>query len=876
MKANEIRQKFLDFFESKKHKIVPSAPIVNKDDPTLMFTNAGMNQFKDFFLGNRVPDRPRAADTQKCLRVSGKHNDLEEVGIDSYHHTMFEMLGNWSFGDYFKKEAISWAWELLTKEYKLDPSRIYVSVFEGDKKDKLEPDMEAVEIWKEWIAEDRILYFDRKDNFWEMGETGPCGPCSEIHIDLRDEAERQKVDGKSLVNADHPEVIEIWNLVFIQYNRKANGILEALPSKHVDTGMGFERLCMAIQNKKSNYDTDVFTPFIKFLEEASGIKYTFNYDREAKSDIAMRVVVDHIRAVSFTIADGQLPDSGGAGYVIRRILRRAVRYYYSFLNIKEPILYKLVPLLADRFENVFPELKAQEGQVSKIVQAEEKAFLKTLEVGLRRFDNLAVKEGVVNGQDAFELLDTFGFPIDLTRLMASEKNWTVDEEAFNAALTEQKERSRADAKKEVGDWIVLLEEPKVDFIGYDELTVEDAKVIKHRTVIVKKKEEYQIVLNKTPFYAEGGGQVGDTGLLFFGEEKIPVINTQRENDLIIHFVKHLPKQIELPVRGEVNSRKRRLTENNHSATHLLHAALRQVLGDHVQQKGSLVNEKYLRFDFSHFEKISAEDLVKIEKMVNTKIRENIHLEEARNLPIAEAKEAGAMMLFGEKYGDSVRMITFDSEYSRELCGGCHVNATGEIGVLKITSESGVAAGVRRVEAFTADKAEEYFEKELAELNAIRGLFKNPNHTVKNITNLMEENKSLKKELDKLQAAQAGGLKEELKASAKQVDGVNFIVSRLPLNDSKAIKTLAYQLEKEIGDALIVFGAEVNGKPQLMVAISENLTKSNDKLHAGNMVRELAKEIKGGGGGQAFFATAGGSDPSGLDSALAKAKELLLS
>ncbi len=875
MNSTEIRQKFLDFFEQKDHKIVPSAPIVNKDDPTLMFTNAGMNQFKDFFLGNQVPDRPRAADSQKCLRVSGKHNDLEEVGIDSYHHTMFEMLGNWSFGDYFKKEAIAWAWELLTKEYGLDPERIYVSVFEGDKDDHLEPDQEAVDFWKEWIPEDRILYFDRKDNFWEMGDTGPCGPCSEIHIDLRDDSERQKIDGKSLVNADHPQVIEIWNLVFIQFNRKADRSLEPLPAKHIDTGMGFERLCMAIQNKKSNYDTDVFTPFIKFLEDASGIKYTFNYDRDAKSDIAMRVVVDHIRAVSFTIADGQLPDSGGAGYVIRRILRRAVRYYYSFLNIKEPILYKLVPLLADRFQNAFPELKAQEGQVSKIVQAEEKAFLKTLEVGLRRFDNLNVKDGVINGQDAFELLDTFGFPIDLTRLMASEKDWTVDEDAFNAALTIQKERSRADAKKEVGDWIVLLEEPKVDFIGYDDLTVDDAKVIKHRTIVVKKKEEYQIVLNKTPFYAEGGGQVGDTGLLFFGEEKIPVINTQRENDLIIHFVKNLPKQIDLPVRGEVNSRKRKLIENNHSATHLLHAALQQVLGDHVQQKGSLVNDKYLRFDFSHFEKIRTEDLVKIEKIVNTKIRENIHLEEARSLPIAEAKAAGAMMLFGEKYGDNVRMITFDSDYSRELCGGCHVNATGEIGFLKITSESGVAAGVRRVEAVTADKAEEYFEKELTELNEIRSLFKNPNHTVKNITSLMDENKALKKELDKLQAAQAGGLKDQLKAGAEQVDGVNFIVSRLPLNDSKAIKTLAYQLEKEIGDALIVFGAEVNGKPQLMVAISENLTKSNEKLHAGNMIRELAKEIKGGGGGQAFFATAGGSDASGLDNALAKAKELLV-
>lgn len=874
MNSTEIRQKFLDFFKDKDHKIVPSAPIVNKDDPTLMFTNAGMNQFKDFFLGNRIPDRPRAADTQKCLRVSGKHNDLEEVGIDSYHHTMFEMLGNWSFGDYFKEEAIEWAWELLTKVYGLDPDRLYASVFEGDQEDNLEADHEAVNYWKKWIPEDRILYFDRKDNFWEMGETGPCGPCSEIHIDLRDEEERQQVDGKSLVNADHPQVVEIWNLVFIQFNRKADGSLESLPSKHVDTGMGFERLCMAIQNKKSNYDTDVFTPFLELLEKESGIKYNFSYDLDAKSDIAMRVVVDHIRAVSFTIADGQLPDSGGAGYVIRRILRRAVRYYYSFLNVKEPLLYKLVPLLAKRFQNVFPELKAQEEQVVKIVQAEEKAFLNTLEVGIRRFENLDVKDGLVDGQDAFELLDTFGFPIDLTRLMATEKGWTIDEEGYKAALRVQKERSRADAKKEVGDWIVLQDQGNTSFIGYDELSVEGAKVIKYRTVVVKQKEEYQIVLDRTPFYAEGGGQVGDTGLLWFGEEKVPVLNTQKENDLIIHFVKHLPQQIDLPVRGEVNSTKRQLTENNHSATHLLHAALRQVLGGHVQQKGSLVNDKYLRFDFSHFEKVSEEDLAKIEQLVNRKIRENIALEEARSLPIEEAKAAGAMMLFGEKYGDQVRMITFDPEYSRELCGGCHVAATGAIGFLKITSESGVAAGVRRIEAVTADKAEAYFAKELGELKAIRQLFKNPNHTVKNITSLMEENKSLKKELEKLQAAQAGGLKDQLKQSAEQIKGVNFIASRIPLNDSKAIKTLAYQLEKEVGDALIVFGAEIKGKPQLMVAISQSLTEGKD-LHAGNMVRELAKEIKGGGGGQAFFATAGGSDASGLDNALAKAKAMLV-
>ncbi|MEO1410042.1 MAG: alanine--tRNA ligase [Bacteroidota bacterium] len=875
MNATQIRQKFLDFFKSKGHKIVPSAPIVNKADPTLMFTNAGMNQFKDFFLGNGIPPQARIADTQKCLRVSGKHNDLEEVGIDSYHHTMFEMLGNWSFGNYFKEEAIAWAWELLTTEYGLDPGRLYVSVFEGDEKDGLAADQEAVDFWKNWIPEDRILYFDRKDNFWEMGDTGPCGPCSEIHIDLRDDAARATIDGKSLVNQDDPEVIEIWNLVFIQFNRKADGSLEALPQKHVDTGMGFERLCMAIQNKKSNYDTDVFTPFIQFVEKTAGIPYTFSYAPEAKTDIAMRVVVDHIRAVSFTIADGQLPDSGGAGYVIRRILRRAVRYYFSFLHIKEPFLYRLVPLLAEAFAGVFPELQAQIDQVSKIVLAEEKAFLLTLDRGLGRFENLAVVDGVVNGQAAFELLDTFGFPIDLTRLLAAEKGWTIDEAGYQAALNVQKERSRADAKKEVGDWQVLHDAVGVSFVGYDELSLDGARVLKYRTVLVKQKEQYQVVLDRTPFYAEGGGQVGDTGLLWFGEEKVPVLNTQKENDLIIHYVKHLPPQIDLPVRAQVNRQRRHLTENNHSATHLLHAALRQVLGTHVQQKGSLVNDKYLRFDFSHFQKVTADQIAQIESLVNRKIRENIALEEARSIPIAEAQAAGAMMLFGEKYGENVRMITFDPDYSRELCGGCHVPATGKIGFLKITSEGGVAAGVRRIEALTADRAEDYLQEELGELQNIRGLFKNPKHTAKNIASLMEENKQLKKELEKLRAAQAGGLKDELVRKAEQLTGINFIASRLPLNDAKAIKTLAYQIEKELGDALIVFGAEVKGKPQLVVTISESLIAEKD-LHAGKLVRELAKEIKGGGGGQAFFATAGGSDLSGIDAALAKAKTLVAS
>ena len=864
----------MDFFESKKHKIVSSAPIVNKDDPTLMFTNAGMNPFKDFFLGNKIATVKRVADTQKCLRVSGKHNDLEEVGIDSYHHTMFEMLGNWSFGDYFKKEAIEWAWEFLTNEIGLDKDRIYISVFKGDEEDGLEADDEAAELWLNWVKKDRILYFDKKDNFWEMGETGPCGPCSEIHIDLRPDEMRSKVDGASLVNMDDPLVVEIWNLVFIQFNRKADRSLEELPNKHVDTGMGFERLCMAKQGKTSNYDTDVFVPFIRFVEKESGKKYTFSYDLKDKSDIAMRVVVDHIRAVAFTIADGQLPDNGGAGYVIRRILRRAVRYYYSFLDIKVPLLHKIVLLLAEEFKNVFPELDAQKDFVSKVVLEEERSFLRTLEGGLKRMD-LILNEGKkeIDGKVAFELYDTFGFPIDLTRLIASEKGCSIDEVGFEAALKEQKDRSRADAQKEVGDWTVLTADQNVDFVGYDDLVVDESKVVKYRTVVIKKKEQFQLVLNKTPFYAEGGGQVGDVGLLWFGEEKIVVLDTKKENDLIIHYVKTLPSQIDTPCKAEVNSGRRALTENNHTATHLLHAAMREVLGTHVHQKGSLVNDKYLRFDFSHFQKLTEEEIERIEQMVNEKIRENILLEEARSIPIKEAKDSGAMMLFGEKYGDSVRMITFDPNYSVELCGGCHVDATGQIGVFKITTETSVAAGVRRIEAVSSVKAEEYLNKELNELNEIRGLFKNPKGLVKNVAALQEENKILKKQIEQMMNEQAGALQGTLKEQAELINGVNFVGARLAISDAKAIKTLAYQLEKELGDAMIVFGAEINGKPQLTVAISENLTKSKD-LHAGNIIREIAKEIDGGGGGQAFFATAGGKNPNGLDKAIEKAKVML--
>ncbi len=873
MKANEIRQKFFDFFESKQHQIVASAPIVNKNDPTLMFTNAGMNQFKDFFLGNKIPANRRIADTQKCLRVSGKHNDLEEVGIDSYHHTMFEMLGNWSFGDYFKKEAIDWAWELLTETYGLQKDRLYVSVFKGEESEGLVPDEEAAGFWSKYVSKDRILYFDKKDNFWEMGDVGPCGPCSEIHVDLRTDEDRAKQDGATLVNEDHPQVIEVWNLVFIQFNRKADGSLEELPEKHVDTGMGFERLCMALQSKLSNYDTDLFTPFISYLEKESGIKYTGSYDLSAKSDIAMRVVSDHLRAVSFTIADGELPSNTGAGYVIRRILRRAVRYYYSFLNIKEPLLHKLVGLLSEKFGAVFPELVSQKDFVQKVILEEEKSFLNTLEDGLKRLDSIDTSSGKIDGKTAFQLYDTYGFPMDLTRLIASEQGLTLDEEGFEANLAAQRERGRADAKKVTGDWNIVDESNTVEFIGYDALTASDIKILKHRTVNIKDKDQYQIVLNKTPFYAEGGGQVGDTGLLWVGEEKIVVLDTKRENDLIIHIVKSLPTKMDASVKADVNGKRRASIENNHSATHLLHAALRDVLGTHVQQRGSLVNDVYLRFDFSHFQKMTDEELAQVENIVNKRIRQNIALHEHRSISIDQAKEAGAMMLFGEKYGDSVRMITFDPEFSIELCGGCHVDSTGHIGLLKLVSESAVAAGVRRVEAVTADKAEAHINKELAELKSIRNTFKNPVNTLKNVESLHEENKGLRKQLESFQLQQASMTQDHLMSHFVFEKGVNLLVQRLQIEDSKIVKTIGYNLEKAKGSALIVFGFESKGKPQLMVIVSESLTK-DDYLHAGKIIKELAAEIKGGGGGQAFFASAGGSDASGLDAALAKAKSFI--
>lgn len=868
----EIRQLFLDFFASKQHKIVPSAPIVNKDDPSLLFTNAGMNQFKDFFLGNQVPDNRRIADTQKCLRVSGKHNDLEDVGYDGTHHTMFEMLGNWSIGDYFKDEALSWSWELLTHVYGLPKDRLYATVFEGDKKDNLPADDEARAIWLRFLPEDHVLYGNKKDNFWEMGDTGPCGPCSEIHVDLRSDEERAQTPGHALVNKDHPRVVEIWNNVFIQFNRKADGTLEQLPEKHVDTGMGFERLCMVLQQKTATYDTDVFTPFIRLIEEKSGKTYTSSYDRNNKVDIAMRVISDHIRAIAFAIADGQLPSNTGAGYVIRRILRRAVRYYYSFLDLRSPFLHTLIPLLADTFRQVFPELYAQQEQVARIIESEEQAFLHTLENGLRRFDTIEAPGGTIRGEDAFELYDTYGFPIDLTRLIAQERGYAIDEAGFDTALKAQKERSRSAAQKEVGDW-TALNEGEVTFVGYDQLYATNAKVLKYRTVKVKKEDQYQIVLDKTPFYAESGGQAGDTGVLWFNEERIAVLDTQKENDLIIHILEKFPRHLEAPVRADVDAARRRATSSNHSAAHLMHAALHRVLGAHALQKGQDVNEQRMRFDFSHFQKVGEAELLQIEQMVNEKIRSNISLEEQRNLPIEEAKKAGAMMLFGEKYGDAVRMVTFDPDFSRELCGGTHVASTGEIGLFKIVAESAVAAGIRRIEAVTADGAEAFLRRELAELDDIRGLFKHAPNTVRQIANLQEENRQLRKEIERLQAAQANALKGELKSRFVPSGGANLLVARVPLTDGATLKNLAYQLENEVGNAAIVFGALISDKPQVMAIVSKELVEGKG-LHAGNIVRELAKDIEGGGGGQPFFATAGGKKAEGLDAAMEKAAKLL--
>ncbi len=874
MNSTKIRQTFLDYFKTKGHLIVPSAPIVVKNDPTLMFTNAGMNQFKDYFLGHSTAEDTRVSDTQKCLRVSGKHNDLEEVGRDSYHHTMFEMLGNWSFGDYFKKEAIGYAWDLLTNVYKLNKDDIYITVFEGDKIDGTTADEEAADFWKEFVPKDKILYCDKSDNFWEMGDTGPCGPCSEIHIDIRSDDEKAKESGRSLVNKDHPQVIEIWNLVFIQYNRKADGKLEELPSKHIDTGMGFERLCMVVQGKQSNYDSDLFQPYIQKLVEKTGIKYTSDYSGDSMTDIAMRVITDHLRAVSFTIADGEMPSNTGAGYVIRRILRRAVRYYYSFLDIKSPYIYTLVPILADQFAEIFPELKSQVDFVSKVIEEEEKSFLRTLEDGLKRLDALKIDDGTLSGRDAFELYDTFGFPFDLTRLVAEEKGWRVDEKGFEKALQEQKQRGRADAQKEAGDWEIVKEGNNTEFVGYDYSSAENSSALKYRIIKEKGTSFYQLVMDKTPFYAEGGGQVGDTGYMMFGDERVTVLDTKKENNLIIHYVEKVPGNINELASCFIDEKKRVLTENNHTATHLMHSALRSVLGTHVQQKGSLVKGELFRFDFSHFNKMSAEEIKAVETIVNSKIRENIPLVENRAMAIEDAQKAGAMMLFGEKYGDTVRMITFDEDYSKELCGGCHVKNTGQIGFFKIISESGIAAGVRRITAITSEAAESHIFEQFEKIESISSVLNNPKDLVQTVTDLADENKKLKKEIEKLQVSKAGDIQQDLRQQVKDVNGVNVLTAKISLADSKAVKTLIFNLEKEIGNAVVLIGNVIDDKPQLLLKISENLIKTKG-WNAGTLIREIAKEINGGGGGQPFFATAGGSKAEGIDSALSKLESLLV-
>ena len=868
MTASEIRQAFLTFFEQKGHKIVESAPIVVKEDPTLMFTNAGMNQFKDIFLGDKKTESTRVVDTQKCLRVSGKHNDLEEVGVDTYHHTMFEMLGNWSFGDYFKKDAINWAWELLTEVYKLDKNRLYVSVFEGDKQDNLGLDTEAKDLWLKHVADDKIILGNKKDNFWEMGETGPCGPCSEIHIDLRSDEERAKVDGATLVNADHNQVIEIWNLVFMQYNRKADGSLHPLPNQHVDTGMGFERLVRAVHSMKSNYDSDLFMDTIHELENISGKKYGKN----EQTDIAFRVIADHLRAVCFAIADGQLPDNNGAGYVIRRILRRAVRYGYSFLGLEKPFMNELVPGFVAKFQAVFPGLSEQKYFIKKVVEQEEKSFLSTLNKGLKLFDVYSNKgSDNVNGRQAFELYDTFGFPIDLTQLLAKENNIEVDIEEFKIALQEQKDRSRADAKKESGDWIVIVEDEREEFIGYDYLET-DVKITRYREVTVKGRKQYHLVLNLTPFYAESGGQVGDKGVLVGkdDDEKIGIIDTQKENQLSIQITEKLPANLNQHFQAKVNLKKRTDTTLNHSATHLLQAALRQVLGDHVAQKGSLVNEKHLRFDFSHFQKVEKAEIEQIENIVNGKIREAIALVEARNVPFEEATKSGAMALFGEKYGDTVRVITFGQDYSVELCGGCHVSNTAQIGSIKIVHEGAVAAGVRRIEAITGAKADAYMKDKLSLVEQIGAELGNPQDILKALQALQKENVDLKSKVETYEASQLGDVKGDLVKGMHTVNGVNSIVEIIQVSNAGQAKDLAFQLKEEIENLFCVLLADIDGKPSISIMVSDNLVKDKS-YNAGALIREWAKEVKGGGGGQPFFAQAGGADVSGLP----KVKELAI-
>ena len=891
LSSAEIRKQFLDFFRSKGHEIVPSAPIVIKNDPTLMFTNAGMNQFKEYFLGHRKPSHSRVADTQKCLRVSGKHNDLEEVGVDTYHHTMFEMLGNWSFGDpahpesgYFKKEAIAWSWELLTEVYKLDKSRLYVTIFEGDQKEGLPKDDEAYNEWKKVIAEDRILMGNKKDNFWEMGDTGPCGPCTEIHVDCRTDKERAEVEGRTLVNNDHPLVIEIWNNVFIQFNRKKDGSLEQLPAKHVDTGMGFERLVRVLQGKNSNYDTDVFSGTIKEVAGITGKEYDNGDDKQA---IAFRVVADHIRAIGFTIADGQLPTNTGAGYVIRRILRRAVRYYYTYLEYKQPLLFQLVTILANQFKSVFPELAKQEGFVAKVIREEEDAFLRTLGKGIERFQQYEtsnilqpvtldnqVEPGdkpVINGKFAFELYDTYGFPLDLTKLMASEKGWIVDETSFESEMQQQKDRSRAATKIDTEDWIEVHKSGKTKFVGYDELEV-STKVTKYRKVKAKNKEQYQLVLETTPFYAESGGQVGDKGILQFGDEEIVVADTKKENDLIIHVTDKLPADIASPLKAVVRRYERLTITYNHTATHLLHAALRKVLGNHVTQKGSLVAPGMLRFDFSHFSKVTDEELRRTEEIVNEKIRENIPVV-INEMPKEEAMKLGAMALFGEKYGDVVRVVIADPAYSVELCGGTHVGYTGMIGLFTITAETAIAAGVRRIEALTGPAALEYVSEKLGQLKKVTELLK-AKEPVQAIDKLIEDRSALEKRIERLEARQLVTLRNELLQKDEIVNGITFIGDIVEVDNAEALKKICFDLKNNLNDYVVVLAANIGGKPFVAIGIADTVAAARN-LDAGKIIKEkIAPLIKGGGGGQKTLATAGGQDAGNLKEAIEAVKGML--
>ena len=867
MESNKIRQAFLDFFQSKGHTIVPSAPMVVKGDPTLMFTNAGMNQFKDIFLGNAPRQTPRAADTQKCLRVSGKHNDLEEVGHDTYHHTMFEMLGNWSFGDYFKKEAIEWAWELLTEVYGLDKSRMYATVFEGSEEDGVPFDQEAYDYWKQYLPEDHIIRGNKHDNFWEMGETGPCGPCSEIHIDLRDDEDIAAKPGREMVNMSHPLVIEIWNLVFMQFNRKANGELEPLPAKHVDTGMGFERLCMAMQGKKSNYDTDVFQPTIARIAAMAGKAY----GQDEKADVAMRVIADHLRAIAFSIADGQLPANAKAGYVIRRILRRAVRYGYTYLGFTEPTLCKLIPTLADQMGHQFPELKKQQTLIERVIEEEEASFLRTLATGINLLDRVIAKVGKggkIAGKDAFELYDTFGFPIDLTELIAREQGVEVDLEGFEKELQAQKERSRNAAAQDIDDWQEVKAIEQSEFIGYDNLTA-PIHIARYRRVTSKGKTTYQLVFDQTPFYGNSGGQIGDTGYIESANEKIQIIATEKENGLIIHVTTTLPENVEAEFTAVVDPEKRQAAANNHTATHLLDQALRAVLGTHVEQKGSMVTPQGLRFDFSHFQKVTPEEIRQVERMVNKLIRENHQLEENREATMDEANAMGAIALFGEKYGDKVRVVKFGD--SVELCGGTHTSATGTLGMFKIVSESAISAGVRRIEAITAERAEEMQYAVEDQIRGIAELVNNPKVEVA-IKKVLESNEALQREIDQLHKEQVDSMVEKILAERKSDDV--FIVARQVPYGSNMIKDLAYALRAKAGNIVLVLGAVTDGKPMLAVMLGDDIVSKG--VDAGAVVREAAKLMQGGGGGQKFFATAGGKNPDGLQAAIEKAVEIVTS